>query len=208
MIGLTTIKLVSVIHVIRVIFWAIVQKKTSGRRSEAALQQRLQLHRVIQRVSMVSRKDIKTYDHGFEFDVQTPITKDGIVKICRSLEARFGPGNVFEPEAITDGFIAWKNWPERNEEVDAYKCIRCSPINTCGARGQQSNKWPWVDSNVMTTWNGNQDVAFKTGRYATFLKALHNVEPWSQTQLRTVQECLTENDISIVRKRKRARSNV
>jgi hypothetical protein len=56
------------------------------------------------------------------FMTREPVTRGGIVKIRRSLEAR-GAGNFLEPEAISDPFIKWVDWPGKHGEKQ-YKCMR------------------------------------------------------------------------------------
>ena len=54
---------------------------------------------------------INTYTNGFDFVLCNQLTKDGMVELCQLLDMRFGDGNVFVPEGISDGFILWVDWP-------------------------------------------------------------------------------------------------
>ena len=160
---------------------------------------------------MVAMKDIKTYTQGFVFDLHQQLTKDDIVNLCRSLEARFGDGNVFKPERVSDGFIHWVDWPgrSRNPEAKAYKCMRHYP--RMGGGGSRS--WPIVSTDAMTTWVGSQDVAVTPGEYGTFLKAFYTAPAWTMDELHIVKECLEDEGFKVMclpsldkaeRKRKRA----
>ena len=56
---------------------------------------------------MVSRENCKTYTDGPDIVLNEPLTKDDMVKLCRSLETRFGDGNVFKPDALAYGQGWW-----------------------------------------------------------------------------------------------------
>ena len=102
-------------------------------------------------------KDIHTYTNGFEFRMRQPLTKDRMVKLCRSLERAFGDGNVFEPDRVGDGFIKWADWPGKKIE-EAYKCMRACCSFT--------ESWPWVPDDAMTTWAGDYGVASRCRAHA------------------------------------------
>ena len=135
---------------------------------------------------------MSTYTHGFRFELKEPVTKDGMVKICRSLEERFGEGNVFEPEAIGDGFIKWVDWPGKYGERP-YKCMRQFGDGSIGC------KWPWVPSDVMTTWVGNDEIALEPGKFVTFLKAFRTAPGWTDAELHIFKECLEEGGFKVKR---------
>ena len=157
----------------------------------------------MQKSDMVSKANRKTYTYGPDIELHEPLTKDGMVKLCRSLETRFGDGNVFKPDAIGNGFIHWVSWPGKTEDP-AYKCIRQCPRDT-------DNEWPWVNQDAMTSWVGNQEVALEPGRYDTVLKAFFDAPAWTADELRVVRRCLGEVGINVMlaevtKKRKRAAS--
>ncbi len=146
-----------------------------------------------------------TYTEGFYFELQAKVTKDGIVRLCRSLEARFGSGNVFKPDGVCFGFIKWVSWPGKTEA--AYKCMRKVPKMNTGPR----EVWPWVDdSDAMTTWVGSKEVALLPGSYCTTLKAQTGATAWSDDELRIFIECLEDEGFFVTakpgagKKRKRA----
>ena len=139
---------------------------------------------------MVSYADIKTYTRGPYFERRTQLTKDGMVKLCRKLEARFGDGNSFEPHAVGNGFIHWTEWPGKTEGR-AYKCMRQWP--TQGTR----NEWPIVDRDAMTSWVGSKDVALKSGKYTTVLKAFYAAPAWTMDELHTIKECLEDEGFNV-----------
>jgi hypothetical protein len=140
----------------------------------------------------MSEITFKTYTNGFDFELCNPLTKDDMIEVCRALEMRFGDGNVFVPEGITDGFILWADWPGKTEER-AYKCMR----HSCSSSGARS--WPWVAADAMTTWKGNEEIALAAGKYSTFLKALDTAPAWTAEELRIIKECLQEKGFKVNR---------
>jgi hypothetical protein len=141
---------------------------------------------------MVEKKDMHTYDNGFDFNLLKTLTKDGVVKICRALEKRFGEGNVFAPEGVGGGFIEWVDWPGRDGKK-AYKCMRQ------WRRDHGHATWPWVSEDAKTEWVGNEDVALEDGKYGTFLKAFYAATEWTPNELRIVKECLENADCKVLR---------
>ena len=141
---------------------------------------------------MVPWVDIKTYTRGFHFEMHKPLTKDGLVKLCRSLETRFGDGHAFKPHAVGNGFLHWASWPGKSEER-TYKCMRQWPMP--GTR----NQWPIVTMDAMTSWVGNQEVALQPGKYYTFLKAFYAVTAWTDDELCIVKECLEDAGFTVTR---------
>ena len=158
----------------------------------------------MQKSCMVSKENRKSYTDGPDIVLNAPLTKDGIVKLCRSLESRFGDGNIFKPDAVGGGFIHWASWPGKTEGEEAYKCIRQCPRDT-------DNEWPWVDPDAMSSWVGNP---LKPGRYDTFLKAFYAAPAWTADELRVVRRCLGDVGVNVAdvrckhvaKKRKRAAS--
>ena len=154
---------------------------------------------------MVSKENRKTYTDGPDIELNEPLTKDDMVKLCRSLETRFGDGNIFKPDAVGGGFIHWMSWPGKTEGEEAYKCIRQCPRDT-------DNEWPWVDIDAMSSWVGNQEVALEPGRYDTFLKAFYAAPAWTAYELSVVRRCLGDVGVNVThnangtKKRKRAAS--
>ncbi len=145
--------------------------------------------------------DTNTYTHGFNFKLHTPVTKDGMVTLCRSLEKTFGEGNVFQPEGISDGFIHWVQWPGKDADTKAYKCMRCW-------RYKGSNHWPWVPVTAMTTWVGDEQIALEMGMYGTFLKSFYAAPAWTRAELGLFKECFEKEGFEVMKipslKRKRA----
>ncbi len=68
---------------------------------------------------------LNTYTQGFEIKAPTAITKDGMLRLCRALDLKFGKGNTFKPEGISDGFIPWANLPCKMD-AKTCKCVRLS----------------------------------------------------------------------------------
>ncbi len=141
---------------------------------------------------MVSKENCKTSTDGPDIELHETLTKDGMVKLCRSLETRFRDGNVFKPDGIGGGFIHWASWPGMTEGEEAYKCISQCPRDT-------DNEWPWVDRDAMTSWFGSQEVALEPGRYDTFLKAFFTAPAWTADELRVVRRCLGDVGINVTR---------
>jgi hypothetical protein len=140
---------------------------------------------------MVAKEDCKTYMDGPDIELHEQLTKDGMVRLCRSLETRFGDGNVFKPDAVGGGFIHWASWPGKTEGDEAYKCIRQCPRDS-------DNEWPWVERDAMTSWVGNQEVALEPGRYDTFLKAFYAAPAWTADEMRVVRRCLADVGINVI----------
>ena len=137
-------------------------------------------------------KDIHTYTNGFEFRMREPLTKSGMVNICRSLERKFGDGNVFEPDRIGDGFIKWAAWPGKKSD-QAYKCMRA-----CGSK-VYTGSWPFVPDDAMTAWDGDYGVALGAGHYDTFLKAFYSAPAWTVDELSCIKECLEGEGFKVTR---------
>jgi hypothetical protein len=131
---------------------------------------------------------LNTYTNGFNVKLDTPITKDSMVSICRLLEQRFGDGNVFVPEGIGGGFILWADWPGRLDQKD-YKCMRLM----C------NSSWPWVHKDCMTTWGKSEDIVIAKGPYDTFLKAFRNAPAWTLQELDVFKTCLEEHGFKVGR---------
>ncbi len=66
-------------------------------------------------------------------------TKDGMVKLCRSLETRFGDCSVFKPDGIGGGFIHWASWHEKTEHAMDNAAATCRLATVPGAEG--SSRW-------------------------------------------------------------------
>jgi hypothetical protein len=135
------------------------------------------------------------YAQGFYFDLQTKVTKGGIMRLCRSLEARFGSGNVFVPDGVGYGFIHWASWPGKTEET-AYKSIRKCPRTNTGTQ----EVWPWVESDAVTTWVENKEVALLPGSYCTTLRALTGATAWTDNELRILIACLEDEGFFVTKK--------
>ena len=136
---------------------------------------------------------INTYTNGFDFVLCNQLTKDGMVKLCQLLDMRFGDGNVFVPEGISDGFILWVDWPGKSAHEMAYKCIRQHGEN------RNEGRWPWVVKDAKTAWAGNIDIALTPGKYSTFLKSFYTAPAWTVDELRIVKECLEEKGFNVMR---------
>jgi hypothetical protein len=132
---------------------------------------------------MVSHEDLNTYTHGFDLTLRQHFSKDSVVRLCRSLETKFGEGNVFRPEGIGGGFIEWVSWPGLNKKM-AYKSMRIL------RRAKNTWEWPWVDEDAMSIWVGNYETAIGAGTHGTFLKAFYEAPAWTQQELDIFAECL------------------
>ncbi len=63
-----------------------------------------------------------TYCYGFRMRMGRDVTFGDMRRTCRSLNAMFGPGHEFVPEAITEGGIEWISWPGKTAGM--YKTLR------------------------------------------------------------------------------------
>jgi ABC-type nitrate/sulfonate/bicarbonate transport system substrate-binding protein len=126
------------------------------------------------------RRTIKTYTIGIRLLASAPLTKDGMLTLCRALEQRFGDGSKFQPDGVGGGFIKWSKWPGQTE-AHGYKCMRLGT----------NHAWPFVAD--VATWVGNNEVIVKEGKsYSTFLKAFDAAPAWTEEELATVAQCLEE----------------
>ncbi len=106
-----------------------------------------------------------------------------MLRLCRALDLKFGEGNTFKPEGISNGCLLWANWPGRID-VKAHKCVRL--------HGDGYHNWPWMSADAMTAWLGDHEVTAKAGRYTTFLKAFDTAPAWTRDELLGLQQCLEE----------------
>ena len=139
---------------------------------------------------MVSKEDINTYTHGFNLTLKDPLSKDDVVQLCLSLQAKFGEGNIFRPEGIGGGFIQWVDWPGLNGD-EAYKSMRIC----------KNENWPNVHEDAMSTWVGDQSPAIGAGKYGTFLKAFNKAPAWTKCELKMFKSCLENAGFKVTRLR-------
>ena len=152
----------------------------------------------------MAHSEFHTYTSGFKLTVHAALTKHDIVRLCRALEAQFGPEHSFRPEPISDGFIQWTRWPGCDDADYGYKCMRLhkSPMRptqihrrsarameqfVCKYKAHSEYMWLWVD--VMEAWEN--DVV-PVGEYTTFLKAFDAAFGWTVEELLAFKRCLEE----------------
>ena len=129
---------------------------------------------------------MNTYKQSFYFKLNKDWTKSDLVKICLKLEEKFGEGYEFEPEAISEGGILWKNYPGKTRKM--YKTLR---FRSGGVR------FPFVNSSVMEEWKGNSEIVFKSGsRIGTFLKSFHNSPEWTDKDINTFKHVFSQDSKS------------
>ena len=123
---------------------------------------------------------------GFCFNVNDKdftMTKGAFVRLCRALEEKFGPGNLFSPHASRG--LVWTDWPGRDPTSYAIKSITFLPFE------DSTLVWPQlIDSIANSSWIGDQTVIFGKGRYSTYLSALD--VPWTIRELTSVKELLED----------------
>jgi hypothetical protein len=155
----------------------------------------------------MAHREFHTYTSGFKLTVHAALTKHDIVRLCRALEAQFGPEHSFRPEPISDGFIQWTRWQGREDAgTRGYKCMR---LHKAPMRIQQRSvrameqfmrkykahskyEWPWVGADVMEAWENDADDAVPVGEYTTFLKAFDAAFGWTVDELLVFKRCLEE----------------
>jgi hypothetical protein len=131
--------------------------------------------------------DMKTYTTGFKLKPTRAVVKGDIVRLCELLQQSFGEGYNFEPEAILEGGIVWKDWPGKSGEM--YKTMRFS----------YNVSWPSVSDNVMEDWKNSEDVTNiinkpnNCGKYVrTFLKAFDDAPYWTRKELNMFANCIEQ----------------
>jgi hypothetical protein len=157
----------------------------------------------------MAHREFHTYTSGFKLTVHAALTKHDIVRLCRALEAQFGPEHSFRPEPISDGFIQWTRWPGCDDADYGYKCMRLhkSPMRptqihrrsarameqfVCKYKAHSEYKWPWVGTDVMEAWDNDAEHALPVGEYTTFLKAFDAAFGWTVEELLVFKRCLEE----------------
>ena len=131
----------------------------------------------------------QTSAYGFCINVNDKdfkMTKAAFVRLCRTLEAKFGQGNIFMPHAKKG--LVWSEWPERDPTSYAVKSIVFSPFDD----STSGFSWPrHVDADSNSAWVGDQTVIFGKGRYSTYLSAL--AVPWTIAELTSIKEVLEDS---------------
>ena len=94
-----------------------------------------------------------TYTKGLTLKTQNVITKNDIINMCELLNNNDKYINLckFEPEPIPEGGIVFKF----KDDIKWYKSVRL------GVSYYPSNgKWYEINNNVISEWNGNNDIIF------------------------------------------------
>lgn len=134
----------------------------------------------------------ETYTKGLSFKTTKEITKNDIFKLCNLLNNRDEYKDIctFTPEGITEGGIKY-NFINNDK---FYKSIRFGIYNNGICKGE----WYWVNENVMTEWNNNDDIIFPINdKFSTHLKAFHGAPVFTIDELKVIEECF--NKIGIKR---------
>ncbi|MFZ9438296.1 MAG: hypothetical protein ACO26X_03515 [Candidatus Fonsibacter ubiquis] len=106
------------------------------------------------------------------------ITKGDLILLCEFLEKELN--QEFEPEAIADGGIVYKNPP--------YKAMRIY---------FGYGNYPWVPENVKEVWKNSEDIILPTGRVViTVLKSKDT--KWSKKELEIWRTCLKKIGLKVV----------
>lgn len=128
-----------------------------------------------------------TYTSGYTIKSTRSISKLDIINICTQLNNQFGPGYEFVPEAITEGGILWKHFPEKSEKM--YKTMRLGMYYD----------WAKVDpcDNVEYWIKNPGDLCKSDIKFTTFLKSFFNAPSWTITELKIFEKCLSENGFKV-----------
>jgi hypothetical protein len=168
-----------------------------------------------------------TYTNGFYLTATKPITKGGMVQLCKDLNTSYeSTGLKFEPESITEGGIVYK-FPD-NSPHDEYKSIRMyfktpsikhnksfiqfQHIDVLNVSQKHLKKlgvehlankpndfnWPWIPENVMEAWENNNDVVLEAGlSIGTYLKAFHGAPVFTENELKIFEDCSEKNGLKV-----------
>ena len=124
-----------------------------------------------------------TYCDGFRLRMGRDVKFGDLRRVCARLNAKFGPGHEFIPEAISEGGIEWASWPWK--KAGMYKTMRLQ----CDVHEYPSLK----ERGGETT--AEEHVAYPlTGkkRMGTMLKAFGGAPVWTRKELRAFGEALEE----------------
>jgi hypothetical protein len=144
---------------------------------------------------------------GYKIATTTDFTKGNFVELCELLTEKFNEKYEskeysFEPEAITEGGIIFKSFPESdkciftcgNEKREKYKTMRIYFNNT-------ELGYPWINKDVMTKWKiapEKNDVIVKKGEFiGTSLKSQWGAPIWTIEELQIFEECFKK--VGIIR---------
>jgi hypothetical protein len=111
---------------------------------------------------------------GFRVNVVAPLSKDAVIRLCRTLARRFRTG-VFTPDA--SGFILW-TLPQATMRITLSK--------------RSGVRWPLVPQDCMTSWVGNDAAAVGTGPRDAFLTG-----HWTLEDVTALKECLGAHGIRV-----------
>jgi len=122
-----------------------------------------------------------TYTLGPVVVFHRAFTTNDVVRLCDELTASFGPGHVFDPEAITEGGIIMRAWPGKAR--GQYKTFRFSLRGT-------PVLWPLIDEGTLDRWRLlPPKVVYSKGLQPLFLKAFHGAPCWTTEELRILRGC-------------------
>ena len=123
---------------------------------------------------------------GFDLRSTKALTNKDVIKVCQLLNERFGEGYEFKPEAITEGGILMKQWP--NKKQGEYKTLRFS--------FPHDGQWPTISDNLIEEWKtGQEQIIFKSENnnkdliLSLRLKAFYGAPCWTLQELRILEEC-------------------
>ena len=132
-----------------------------------------------------------TYTCGLTLKTERIITKDDIITMCKLLNSKDEYSNLceFQPEAISEGGILFKF---NNLDNKWYKSVRL-----CVGKGRNKGKWYLINDNVLSEWNGNNDIIFdKNDIFTLFLKSFDGAPLFTIEELKIWEECF--NQIGVV----------
>jgi hypothetical protein len=127
-----------------------------------------------------------TYTPGYRFKFEGDITTKTMVELIDSLEAQFGEGFRFVPEAITEGGLELVAWP--GAHIDgAYKAMRFRVSSGAG-------EWPWITNATLSQWRTQGASVIweplggkRTVEGTLFYKAFTGAPCWTRAELEKVK---------------------
>ncbi len=126
-----------------------------------------------------------TYCVGFGLRMARDVTFGDLRRVCARLNAKFGQGHEFIPEAITEGGIEWARWPGKTAGM--YKTFRLH----C-----HEHKYPTLQERGGET-TAEEHVAYpmprtRKKRMGTMVKAFGGAPVWTLKELRALADALEQ----------------
>lgn len=131
-----------------------------------------------------------TNEDTFTLKSTTPLSRHGIVAICKELDESFGPGYHFVPEMISDGGLLMTHWPGR--KAGQYKSIRFGKLMWPRIANHTTVLEEWAKAPDEVVFNCNMPGMFRFKR-RDFLeisigcKAFYGAPCWTLKELGKIE---------------------